>query len=110
MAKILDEREIEAKAKAFKKRLRGQMGIEIKESIQFEKPFERPWTKAQKDSTTVLFGGLTSAHEDLITYAMRGSDTKSAHCLFQTTRLWRLGRNTGTEANATPLTTPWATW
>ena len=49
------------------------MGIEEKElEHHFQKPYERPWTKDQKDSTTILFGGLTVAHEELALEAMRG--------------------------------------
>jgi predicted nucleotide-binding protein (sugar kinase/HSP70/actin superfamily) len=72
MVKVMDVQEIEVKTKKYAEQLRKEMGMEKKDRSHFEKPFERPWTKDQKDSTTVLFGGLTLAHEDLITDAMKG--------------------------------------
>ena len=72
MAKVMDKQEIEAKAQAYEEQLRKDMGLEKKQVNHFEKPFEGRWTKDQKDSTTILFGGLTVAHEELALEAMRG--------------------------------------
>ena len=71
MAKVMDEREIEAKAQAYEEQLRSEMGLGKKEVEHFQKPFERRWTKDQRDSTTILWGGLTLAHEELLSDAMR---------------------------------------
>ena len=72
MVKLMDEREIDAQALEYQKKLRKEMGLEKGVVQHFEKPFERPWPKAEKDSTTILFGGLTLAHEELVGEAMRG--------------------------------------
>ena len=72
MAQVMDKQEIEAKTREYEEQLRKDMGLGKKEFMHFEKPFERPWTKDQKDSTTILFGGLTLAHEELALEAMRG--------------------------------------
>ena len=72
MAKVMDKEEIEARTREYEEQLREEMGLGKKELTHFEKPFERPWTKDQKDSTTILFGGLTLAHEELAGEAMRG--------------------------------------
>ena len=72
MAKVMDREEIEAKTQEYEKQLRGEMGLGKKKTQHFEKPFERAWTKDQKDSTTILWGGLTMVHEVLVTEAMTG--------------------------------------
>ena len=72
MVKVMSEQEIEAQARQYEEKLRDEMGLKAKEVEHFEKPFERLWTKDQKDTTTVLFGGLTLAHEELAAEAMRG--------------------------------------
>ena len=72
MAKVMDREEIDAKTRAYEEQLRKEMGLVKKEITHFEKPIERTWTKDQKDSTTILFGGLTLAHEELALEAMRG--------------------------------------
>ena len=72
MAKVLDREEIEAKTQAYEEQLRQEMGLEQKQVDHFQKPIERRWTKDQKDGTTILFGGLTLVHEELVKYAMEG--------------------------------------
>ena len=72
MAKVMDKEEIEARTREYEEQLRQEMGLGKKGVQHFEKPFERAWTKDQKDSTTILFGGLTLAHEELALEAMRG--------------------------------------
>ena len=72
MAKVMDRQEIEIRTKEYADQLRKEMGLDKKDVQHFEKPFERPWTKDQKDSTTVLFGGMTMAHDELALEAMRG--------------------------------------
>ena len=72
MAKVLDKEEIEAQTKQYEQQLRNEMGLEIPEISHFEKPVERPWYKEDKDSTTILFGGMTMAHDELVEQAMVG--------------------------------------
>ena len=69
MAKVLDKEEIEAKTQAYEEQLREEMGLGRKQVDHFQKPVERRWTKDQKDGTTILFGGLTLVHEELVKYA-----------------------------------------
>ena len=72
MTQVMDKKEIDAKTREYEEKLRKEMGLGKKELKQFEKPFERPWTKDQKDTTTVLFGGMTVAHDELVGEAMKG--------------------------------------
>ena len=72
MAKVMDKQEIELRTKEYEAQLRGEMGLEKKELEHFEKPFERSWPMSEKETTTILYGGLTLAHEELVAEAMKG--------------------------------------
>ena len=72
MVKVLDEQDIETQAQEYEAKLRKEMGLEAPEVDHFLKPFERPWTKDQKDSVTILFGGMTAAHDELVREGMTG--------------------------------------
>src|SRR5579862_2427786 len=48
-----------------RRRLEKEAGLERRAVQQFAKPVERPFTKSQRDHTTILFGGLTWKHEKL---------------------------------------------
>ncbi len=63
------DKTIEEKVKAFEAELRDEMGLGAK-SKHFKKPIERPFTKNERESTTILWGGLTVAHEQLMTAAV----------------------------------------
>ncbi len=47
-------------------RLEREAGLAKKESHQFKKPVENPFTAKQRGHTTLLFGGLTWKHEKLL--------------------------------------------
>lgn len=49
-----------------RRRLEKEAGIAKRAPQQFHKPIENPFTKSQRDRTTILFGGLTWKHESLI--------------------------------------------
>lgn len=72
MVKMLDEREIEAKAREYEAKLRVEAGLDSGDTEQWLRPEERRFTKDQIPSTTILFGGLTLAHEELVRESMRG--------------------------------------
>ncbi len=72
MVKVLDEQDIETQAKQYEEQLRKEMGLEDKEVEHFQKPYEFNWPKDEKDTTTILWGGFTLAHEELVNEAMKG--------------------------------------
>jgi len=45
-------------------RLELEAGVVKRETHQFKKPVEHPFTKEQRSRTTLLFGGLTWKHEN----------------------------------------------
>ena len=62
-ANLLVAQDVNTKVDEYEAKLRKEMGLETIDVDHYEKPFERPWTKDQKDSVTILFGGMTAAHD-----------------------------------------------
>ena len=63
---LAPEQLIRQRLEEARKRLEQEAGIERKEIHHFHNPIERPFTKLQRDHTTILFGGLTWKHERLV--------------------------------------------
>ncbi len=53
-------------------RLMAEMEVALPVTERFEKPVERDFTRAEREHTTILFGGLTWKHEQLIRGALSG--------------------------------------
>jgi predicted nucleotide-binding protein (sugar kinase/HSP70/actin superfamily) len=71
------EQQVDSELKAYEAELRKELGIEEEEGFRhFEKPFEEKFLKQSREGTTILFGGLTLAHEQLLEYAIRGMGYK----------------------------------
>jgi predicted nucleotide-binding protein (sugar kinase/HSP70/actin superfamily) len=68
--------EMQAELQAYEAELRKELGLEEEEVKQFEKPVEEAFLRQSRESTTILFGGLTLAHEQLLEYAIRGMGYK----------------------------------
>ncbi len=53
-------------------RLMAEMKVVLPVEERFERPVERDFTRAEREHTTILFGGLTWKHEQLIRGALAG--------------------------------------
>lgn len=69
------EMEIQARVDAERARLRTEAGLA--RMREFKKPVERAFTAAERDRVTILFGGLTWKHEEMIKAVFHGS---GYHC------------------------------
>src|ERR1700678_2796526 len=69
------EMEIQARIDAERARLRAEAGLN--RMREFKKPVERTFTAAERDRVTILFGGLTWKHEEMIKAVFHGS---GYHC------------------------------
>ncbi len=67
------------RVEAFRRKQLIEHGLLEPAAGQFRRPAERPVTRAHRDEVTVLFGGLTFAHEELIEAGMRGLGYKVKH-------------------------------
>src|SRR6202522_3465776 len=65
------EVEIQARIDAERARLRAQAGLA--RMREFKKPVERTFTGPERDYVTILFGGLTWKHEEMIKAVFHGS-------------------------------------
>jgi predicted nucleotide-binding protein (sugar kinase/HSP70/actin superfamily) len=68
------EQEIQHRLAAERARLRRDTGLV--QINPFQKPVERPFTAAERDRVTILFGGLTAKHEALIQAVFHGAGYK----------------------------------
>ncbi len=91
-------------------RLMDEMQVAIPVVEQFDRPVERDFTRAEREHTTILFGGLTWKHEQLIRGALEGLGYKvraARHA--RTSPPSSSARSTATTASATRPTSPSAT-
>ena len=56
----------------YKQRLLEEAGLNIGPPSHFKRPAERPFTRSERDHVTVLFGGLTLRHEQLVMAGLQG--------------------------------------
>ena len=66
------EEMIQQRLREERTRLEQEAGIEEASHAHFRRPEERPFTKAQRPHTTVLFGGLTWNHERILQGSIAG--------------------------------------
>jgi predicted nucleotide-binding protein (sugar kinase/HSP70/actin superfamily) len=72
---VLDQQQ-EAELKAYEAELRKELGLEDEDVQQFARAEEGAFLRQSREGTTILFGGLTLAHEQLLEYAIRGMGYK----------------------------------
>jgi predicted nucleotide-binding protein (sugar kinase/HSP70/actin superfamily) len=63
---------LDAAVSAERRRLLEQAGLTVGPVAHFRRPLERPFTRAERERVTVLFGGLTNRHEQLVHAALQG--------------------------------------
>ena len=71
-SKVIGYEEIDAMLEAFEAAERKRMNLDQETVTQWADPNPQTFTKAQRDSTTLLIGGLTLAHDQLLTSAISG--------------------------------------
>src|SRR5713226_2437752 len=85
-----------------RRRLEQEAGIERKEAQRFHRPIEHPFTKSQRDKTTLLFGGLTWKHEKLIHGALEGLGYKCEAVPVPNKKAFQLGKEYGNNGQCNP--------
>jgi predicted nucleotide-binding protein (sugar kinase/HSP70/actin superfamily) len=83
-------------------RLAREMGIDLRPRKHFAKPVENPFTKDQRDHTTILFGGLTWKHEYLIHGALEGLGYKCEAIPTPDVQAFQLGKEYGNNGQCNP--------
>src|SRR5580658_4509213 len=85
-----------------RKRLEQEAGIQRREVHHFHKPIELPFTKLQRDHTTILFGGLTWKHERLVHAALESLGYKCESVPVPNKKAFQLGKEYGNNGQCNP--------
>jgi predicted nucleotide-binding protein (sugar kinase/HSP70/actin superfamily) len=83
-------------------RLAREMGIEEQQKQHFKRPVENLFTKGQREHTTVLFGGLTWKHEQLVHGALEGLGYKCQAIPTPNVAAFQLGKEYGNNGQCNP--------
>jgi predicted nucleotide-binding protein (sugar kinase/HSP70/actin superfamily) len=94
---IIQQRVAEERA-----RLEQEAGIAHREVHQFKRPVEKPFTKEQRQHTTLLFGGLTWKHEKLVHGALEGLGYKAEPVPTPNVRAFQTGKEYGNNGQCNP--------
>ncbi len=85
-----------------RRRLEKEAGLEKRQTQQFHKPIENPFTKSQRDRTTILFGGLTWKHEKLIHGTLESLGYKCEAMPVPNKKAFQLGKEYGNNGQCNP--------
>ncbi len=69
---LTEQQSVDQQVREYEERLRKELGLGGKEILHFKRPEERPFTAADRLHTTILYGGLTLAHEEILQGALEG--------------------------------------
>ena len=83
-------------------RLEREAGVVKRETHQFKKPVEHPFTKEQRSRTTLLFGGLTWKHEKLVHGALEGLGYLAEAVPTPNVRAFQTGKEYGNNGQCNP--------
>src|SRR4030067_2982058 len=77
MAVSPTEQELEGRVVAVRRALREEVGLGSDEVQHFRRPYERGWPKVDRETTTIIYCGLTAAHEDISLGVLEGMGYKA---------------------------------
>jgi predicted nucleotide-binding protein (sugar kinase/HSP70/actin superfamily) len=100
--RALDFEEIERELKAFETEERKRLGIEEEQIAHWHDPNPQAFTRDERETTTLLLGGLTLAHDTLITGALSGLGYKVEALECPDTEALRLGKEFGNRGQCNP--------
>jgi predicted nucleotide-binding protein (sugar kinase/HSP70/actin superfamily) len=95
------EQEIERRLDAERVRLQASIAAQ-RPRTHFQRPAERPFTAAERDRVTILFGGLTSKHEWLIKSAFQSAGYKVEVLPTPDVASFQLGKEFGNNGQCNP--------
>jgi len=100
LVKISNESEIKARLEAERARLRKIAGLD--QPNHFHRPVERAFTAEQRPQTTILFGGFTWKHEDLIRAVFQGSGYRCEKLPVPDVPAFQTGKEFGNNGQCNP--------
>ncbi len=96
------ENQIRQRLEDERRRLEKEAGIERRPTQRFHKPIEHPFTRSQRDHTTILFGGLTWKHEKLILGALDSLGYRAEAMPVPSKKGFQLGKEYGNNGQCNP--------
>src|SRR5262245_60264271 len=83
-------------------RLEQELEVALPPVQHFERPVERAFTRAEREHTTILFGGLTWKHEQLCTGALSGLGYNVEALAVPDVKAFQLGKEYGNNGQCNP--------
>src|SRR5574340_958496 len=83
-------------------RLEKEAGLDRKQIHHFQRPVENPFTRSQRDNTTILFGGLTWKHEKLVHGALESLGYRCEAVPVPNKKAFQLGKEYGNNGQCNP--------
>jgi predicted nucleotide-binding protein (sugar kinase/HSP70/actin superfamily) len=83
-------------------RLEREAGLAGVQGHHFKRPAERPFTRGQRERTTLLFGGLTWKHEKLVQGALEGLGYHAEPLPTPNVRAFQSGKEYGNNGQCNP--------
>ena len=96
------EAEIHRSVAAERARLQTAAGLEAATPVHFHRPLERPFTANERDRVTILFGGLTWKHEELLRAVFEGAGYRCDVLPAPDVAAYQLGREHGNVGQCNP--------
>jgi predicted nucleotide-binding protein (sugar kinase/HSP70/actin superfamily) len=100
LVQINQDREIQERLAAERIRLRKLAGLD--EHTHFHKPIERAFTAEERSRVTILFGGFTWKHEDLIRAVFQGCGYKCEKLAVPDVPAFQIGKEYGNNGQCNP--------
>ena len=95
------DREIAEQVEAERTRLRMRLAARPR-VMHFRRPVERPFTAAERDHVTILFGGLTAKHEALIKSVFQAAGYRTEILSTADAAAFQLGKEYGNNGQCNP--------
>ena len=100
LVQIENESDIKARLETERARLRKAAGLD--QPTHFHRPIERAFTADQRPHTTILFGGFTWKHEDLIRAVFQGCGYKCEKLPVPDVAGFQIGKEYGNNGQCNP--------
>ncbi len=100
LGQIETDEVIRQRLEAERARLRKQFGLDRPQ--HFHRPMERPFTAEERSRVTILFGGFTWKHEDLIKAVFQGSGYRCEKLPVPNVAAFQIGKEYGNNGQCNP--------
>ena len=98
----MDLGEIERELKRFEEEERTRLGLDAKRASHWNDPNPREFAREQRATTTILFGGLTLVHDDLIGATLEGLGYRVEALDCPDNQALRMGKEFGNRGQCNP--------